>query len=57
MDGSSRKELYTKEEIEQNNLQAKLICELIRARQAEKISQRDLEALSGIKQSAIARRD
>jgi len=49
------KELYTPEEIEENNLQAKLICELISARQAQGISQRDLEELSGITQSAIAR--
>lgn len=49
------KELYTPVEIEENNLQAKLICALIDARQAEGISQRDLEELSGITQSAIAR--
>jgi DNA-binding XRE family transcriptional regulator len=49
------KELYTPEEIEENNLQAKLLCELIDARQARGISQRDLEELCGITQSAIAR--
>ena len=49
------KKLYTPEEIEENNLQAKLICELIEARQANGISQRDLEELSGVTQSAIAR--
>jgi len=49
------KSLYTPEEIEENNLQAKLICELIEARQANGISQRDLEELSGVTQSAIAR--
>ena len=49
------KELYTPEEIEENNLQAKLICELIEVRQANGISQRDLEELSGVTQSAIAR--
>jgi len=49
------KELYTPEEIEENNLQAKLICELIEARQKNGISQRDLEELSGVTQSAIAR--
>lgn len=49
------RELYTPEQIEENNLQAKLICALISARQAEGISQRDLERLSGITQPAIAR--
>ena len=49
------KELFSSQEIAENNLQAALICELIRARQENGISQRELEALSGIKQSAIAR--
>jgi predicted transcriptional regulator len=49
------KELYTTEEIEENNLQAKLICELVKARREQAISQRDLETISGITQSAIAR--
>jgi predicted transcriptional regulator len=49
------KELYTAAEIEENNLQAKLLCELIDARQKKGISQRDLEALSGISQTSIAR--
>lgn len=47
--------LFTPKEIAQNNLQAKLICELIAARQEQGISQRDLEMLSGIAQSAISR--
>jgi len=54
-DEALERELYTPEEIEENNLQAKLICELIEARQAQEISQRDLEKLSGVTQSAIAR--
>ena len=49
------RELYTPEEIEENNLQARLMCELISARQERGISQRELEALSGVTQSAIAR--
>ena len=49
------REMYTPEEIEENNLQARLICELIEARQAQGISQRDLEEISGVTQSAIAR--
>ena len=48
-------ELFTPQEIEENNMQAQLICELIEARHAQGISQRDLEAITGIKQSAIAR--
>jgi len=49
------KELYTAAEIEENNLQAKLLCALIDARQKKGISQRELEALSGISQTSIAR--
>ena len=52
---SLERELYTSEEIEENNLQARLICELIEARQAQGMSQRDMEELSGVTQSAIAR--
>jgi len=49
------KELYTPEEIEENTLQAQLLCDIISIRQEQGMSQRDLEALSGITQSAIAR--
>lgn len=49
------RELFTPEEIEQNNLRARLMIELIEARQAQGISQRDLESISGVTQSAIAR--
>lgn len=48
-------ELFSPEEIAENNLQAALICELIKARQMQGVSQRELEAMSGVKQSAIAR--
>ena len=48
-------ELFSAQEIEENNLQARLICELVRARQAQNISQRDLESMTGVKQPAIAR--
>lgn len=48
-------ELFFPEEIAENNLQAALICELVSARQAQGLSQRELEAMSGVKQSAIAR--
>ena len=54
-DDALEKELFSAEEIEENNLKAKLICELIAARQEHGISQRDLEKLSGVKQPAIAR--
>lgn len=49
------RELFTPQEIEENNMQARLICEIIAARQEQGYSQRDLEAMTGIKQSAIAR--
>lgn len=49
------RELYTPEEIEMNNLQAKLLCAIIDARQERGVSQRELEAMSGVKQSQIAR--
>lgn len=48
-------ELFSPEEIAENSLQAALICELIKARQMQGVSQRELEAMSGVKQSAIAR--
>lgn len=53
--GELEKELFTPQEIEENNMQSRLICEIIAARQEQGYSQRDLEALTGIKQSAIAR--
>lgn len=49
------KEIFTPEEIAENNLKAALIRELIKVRQQQGVSQRELEALSGVKQSAIAR--
>ena len=49
------RELFTPEEIEENNLQARLLCELIEARQAQGLSQRGLSEKSGLAQSAIAR--
>lgn len=49
------KELFTPTEIEKNQLQAQLMCEIIEARKAEKMSQRELETLSGVAQSTIAR--
>ena len=54
-DEDFEKEFFSAEEIEENNLKASLIGELITARQEKGISQRDLEELSGVKQPAIAR--
>jgi predicted XRE-type DNA-binding protein len=54
-DEELEKELFTPEEIEENNLQARLMCELIEARQKQGLSQRELETLSGVTQPAIAR--
>ena len=54
-DEELERELCTPEEIEENNLQARLMCELIEARQKQGLSQRELEALSGVTQPAIAR--
>ena len=54
-DAALERELFTPEEIEENNLQARLLCELIDARQAQGLSQRGLSEKSGLAQSAIAR--
>lgn len=45
----------TTEEIEESDLQTALIGELIKTRQAQGISQKKLEELSGVKQPVIAR--
>ena len=50
-----RKELLTPEEIAESDLRVALIGELIKARKERGISQRELEALSGVKQPVIAR--
>ena len=49
------KELFTPEEIEASNLRVALISEMIKARQEQGLSQRDLEKLSGVAQPVIAR--
>lgn len=57
--GSSWQELepsiFSAEEIRESNLRVALIKELIIARQQLGISQKQLEALSGVKQPVIAR--
>ena len=49
------RELFTPEEIAETDMQVAIITALIDARQEQGISQRDLEALSGVKQPQIAR--
>ena len=50
-----RKELLTPEEIAESDLRVALIGALIKARKERGLSQRELEALSGVKQPVIAR--
>ncbi len=50
-----RKNHFTPEEIAENNLMAELVGEIVQARKDEHLSQRELETISGIKQSVIAR--
>lgn len=50
-----RKELLTPEEIAESDLRVALIGELIKTRKERGLSQRELEALSGVKQPVIAR--
>jgi len=50
-----RAELYTPDEIRESNLRVAIIGELIKARNEKKISQRELEQLSGVKQPIISR--
>jgi len=49
------KEILTDEELQESNLRVAIISELIQARNENKISQRELERLSGIKQPVISR--
>lgn len=49
------KEIFTPEEIADSNLRVAIISELIKARQEQGISQKQLEELSGVKQPVIAR--
>lgn len=50
-----RAELFTPEEIAESNLRVALMGEIIKARQEQGISQRQLEELSGVSQPVIAR--
>lgn len=49
------KDRYTAEEIIECSLRVALVKEIIAARQEKKLTQRDMEALSGVKQPVIAR--
>ncbi|TNG91406.1 helix-turn-helix domain-containing protein [Testudinibacter sp. TR-2022] len=49
------KEIFSVEEIRESDLRVALISELINARQELGVSQKKLEALSGVKQPVIAR--
>ncbi len=48
-------EHFTSEEIAESDLRAALITSLVQARREQGLSQRDLEAISGVKQPQIAR--
>lgn len=50
-----QKTIYTEEEIKQSEANAKYICMLSDLRNEHKITQKQLEELSGIKQPMIAR--
>lgn len=54
-DETSDKEHFTAEEIAESDMRVALITELVKARQEQGISQRQLEEMSGVKQPQIAR--
>lgn len=49
------KEHFTAEEIAESDMRVAIITELVKARQEQGISQRQLEEMSGVKQPQIAR--
>lgn len=49
------REIFTPEEIAESNLRVAIISEIIKARQEQGISQRQLGLMSGVKQPVIAR--
>lgn len=49
------KEHFTAEEIAESDMRVAMITELVKARQEQGISQRQLEKMSGVKQPQIAR--
>ena len=49
------KELFTPEEIAASDLRVALVGEMIKAREGQGLTQRDMEKLSGVAQPVIAR--
>lgn len=49
------KQLFTSEEIAESDTRVEIINEMIKAREEEGITQKQLEAMSGIKQPVISR--
>ncbi|MDR2885142.1 MAG: helix-turn-helix domain-containing protein [Deferribacteraceae bacterium] len=49
------REILTADELQVSNLRVSIISELIKARNNQKISQRELERMSGIRQPIISR--
>lgn len=49
------KQLFTAEEIEESKVRVSIINEMIKAREENGITQKQLEAMSGIKQPVISR--
>jgi len=54
-DDTFEKNIFTEEEIQTSNLRVAFMTELIKARSEKGITQKQLEALTGIKQPVIAR--
>ncbi len=50
-----RRTLFSQEEIAESDLRVALIGELVRARQEQGITQKQLEIMSGVRQPVIAR--
>lgn len=48
-------EIYTPEEILESEIKANIISEIIKARNENKLSQRELEEVSGVSQTVISR--
>ena len=50
-----QKQLFTPEEIEESEVRVAIINEMIKAREENGITQKQLEAMSGVKQPVISR--
>ena len=49
------KQLFSPEEIEESNVRVAIVNEMIRAREEDGITQKQLEEMSGVKQPVISR--